>query len=89
MAVRQAGFWDVEDRLPELSEQGDPPETLSATLDFEMFRPDPEAAFGPREPIKGDRPPFDAVLKFRMLVLQAMHGLALEQTEGLLRDRLS
>ncbi len=29
------------------------------------------------------------VLKFRMLVLQAMHGLSLEQTEYLLRDRLS
>jgi hypothetical protein len=37
MAVREAGFWDVEDRLRKLSEQGDPLETLSATLDFEMF----------------------------------------------------
>ncbi len=29
------------------------------------------------------------VLKFRMLVLQAMHGLSLRQTEYLVRDRLS
>ncbi len=89
MAGRQAGFWDVEDRLRELSAQGDPLEKLAATVDFEMFRADLVAALGRRDPGKGGRPGFDAVLKFRMLVLQAMHGLSLEQTEYLLRDRLS
>ena len=38
MAV-QRGFWDVEDRLKELSAEGDPLEKLTATVDFEMFRP--------------------------------------------------
>ena len=38
---------------------------------------------------KGGRPPFDAVLKFKMLYLQAQHGLSFEQTEHLVRDRLS
>ncbi|MBC6445409.1 MAG: transposase [Alphaproteobacteria bacterium GM202ARS2] len=37
----------------------------------------------------GGRPPFDAVLKFKMLYLQAQHGLSFEQTEHLVRDRLS
>ncbi|MRX51978.1 hypothetical protein GI374_16460 [Paracoccus sp. S-4012] len=37
----------------------------------------------------GGRPPFDPVLKFRMLVLQSLHGLSLEQTEYLARHRLS
>ncbi|MEO5338855.1 MAG: IS5 family transposase [Magnetospirillum sp. WYHS-4] len=85
----QRGFWDVEHRLQELSRQGDPLEKLSATVDFEMFRPVLDEALGPRDAGKGGRPPFDAVLKFRMLVLQALHGLSLDQTEYLVRDRLS
>ena len=35
------------------------------------------------------RPGFDPVLKFKMLVLQALHGLSLQQTSYLVRDRLS
>jgi transposase, IS5 family len=89
MAERQAGFWDVEHRLRELSEHGDPLEKLGATVDFEMFRADLVAALGPRDRAKGGRPSFDPVLKFRMLVLQAMHGLSLDQTEYLVSDRLS
>ncbi len=89
MAGRQSGFWDVEERLQELSARGDPLEKLSATVDFEIFRADLAAALRPRDPARGGRPGFDVVLKFRMLVLQAMHGLSLDQTEYLLRDRLS
>jgi IS5 family transposase len=89
MAGQQAGFWDVEHRLRELSEHGDPLEKLGTTVDFEIFRADLSEALGPRDPVKGGRPGFDAVLKFRMLVLQAMHGLSLDQTEYLVADRLS
>ncbi len=35
----QKGFWDFEQRLEELSREGDPLEKLAATVDFEMFRP--------------------------------------------------
>ena len=79
MAGRQPGFWDVEARLRELSAQGDPLEKLGGTVDFEIFRADLDATLGPRDRSKGGRPPFDPVLKFRMLVLQAMHGLSLAQ----------
>jgi transposase, IS5 family len=34
----QKGFWDIENRLAELSAEGDPLEKLSATVDFEVFR---------------------------------------------------
>jgi transposase, IS5 family len=88
MAGQQVGFRDVEDRLRELSAQGDPLEKLAATADFGMFRDDPAVALGPRDPARGGRPGFDPVLKFRMPALQAMHGLSLEQTECLPRDRL-
>lgn len=85
----QPGFWDVDHRLQELSGHGDPLEKLSATVDFEMFRSELIAALGERDPAKGGHPGFDPVLKFRMLVLQTMHALSLDQTEYLLRDRLS
>jgi len=89
MSGGQRGFWDVEERLRELSVQGDPLEKLAATVDFEMFRADLAAALGRRDRAKGGRPCFDQVLKFRMLVLQALHGLSLAQTEYLVADRLS
>ena len=38
---------------------------------------------------KGGRPPFDHVLMFKTLVLQASHSLSDERTEYLIRDRLS
>jgi IS5 family transposase len=87
--AQQRGFWDVDHRLQELSAHGDPLEKLAATVDFEMFRADLIAALGARDQAKGGHPGFDPVLKFRMLVLQTMHGLSLDQTEYLLRDRLS
>ena len=87
--AKQPGFWSVEDRLKELSAQGDPLEKLAEIVDFEMFRPVLIAAVGPDDRPRGGRPPMDAVLKLKMLFLQARHGLSLEKTEHLLRDRLS
>uniref|UniRef100_H6SKU7 Transposase, IS4 n=1 Tax=Pararhodospirillum photometricum DSM 122 TaxID=1150469 RepID=H6SKU7_PARPM len=51
---------------------------------------DPGACIAAAErPSKGVRPGFDVVLKFKMLVLQSLHGLALGRTAYLVRDRLS
>ena len=54
-----------------------------------MFRPVLSRALRRRDRGKGGRPGFDPVLKFRMLVLQALHGLSLAQTSYMVRDRLS
>jgi hypothetical protein len=70
MSSGQPDFWDLQDRLRELSAQGDPLEKLSTTVDFELFRAELTAALGTRDLRKGGRPSFDHVLKFRMLVLQ-------------------
>ncbi len=87
--AKQAGFWSVEDRLEEISAGGDPLETPNATVEFERFRPILEKAAGRPPSSKGGRPAMDVVLKFRMLVLQSLHGLSLEATERMVRDRLS
>ncbi|MDX2101928.1 MAG: transposase [Alphaproteobacteria bacterium] len=89
MLGRQVGFWGVEVRLRQLSERGDQLEKLAATVDFEIFWAPLVAATGLRNRSKGGRPPFDPVLKFWMLVLQAMHGLSMAETEFLVADRLS
>lgn len=87
--VKQAGFWSVDDRLAEISARSDPLETLNSTVDFERFRPIVERAAGSSRSPKGGRPALDAVLKFRMLVLQSLHGLSLEAAERMVRGRLS
>lgn len=48
----QAGFFDVDERLKQLSAKGDSLERLNAVSDFELFRADLERAvpaLGPRE----------------------------------------
>lgn len=44
--VKQPGFWNVEERLQEISADGGPLETLAAAVDFERFRPTLERAAG-------------------------------------------
>ena len=85
----QAGFFDVDERLKQLSAKGDSLERLNAVVDFELFRADLERAVPRSDRSKGGRPPFDHVLMFKTLVLQASHNLSDERTEYLIRDRLS
>lgn len=87
--AKQSGFWSIEERLEEISAGGDPLETLNRTVEFERFRPILEKAAGRPRGSTGGRPAMDVVLKFRMLVLQSLHGLSLEATEKMVRDRLS
>lgn len=85
----QAGFFDVDERLKELSAKGDALERLNGLVDFELFRPDLEKAVPRADRSRGGRPPFDHVFMFKVLVLQASHGLSDERTEFLIKDRLS
>lgn len=87
--VGQPGFFDLSDRYAALSAAGDPLERLSTVVDFEVFRGPLVAALrrGPRN--KGGRPPFDPVLMFKILVLQALYSLSDEATEFQIKDRLS
>ena len=85
----QAGFFDVDERLKELSAKGDQLERLSAIVNFELFRPDLGRAVPRSDGAKGGRPPFDHVFMFKVLVLQASHSLSDERTEFPIKDRLS
>ena len=85
----QPGFFDRDERLKVLSAAGDPLERLAAVVDFELFRKDLERALSRSDRSKGERPPYDAVLMFKVLVLQTLYTLSDDQTEYQLRDRLS
>ena len=88
----QMGFFDVERRLEAISAKGDHLETIKKIVAWEDFRTDIEAVTETKpEERKSNagRKPYDAILKFKILVLQSLHNLSDEQTEYLIRDRMS
>ena len=85
----QRGFFDVDDRLKRLSDLGDQLEAFRAAVDFELFRAELTAALAYADGSEGGRPPFDPVMMFKILVIQATNNLADERAEFLINDRLS
>ena len=83
------GFFDVDERLKRLSDLGDPLLAFAGAVDFEIFRADLTAALSYGDGAQGGRPPFDAVLMFKILVIQAANTLSDERAEFLINDRLS
>ena len=85
----QPGFFDRDERYAALSAAGDPLARLAAVVDFELFRDELDAALDRADRARGGRPPYDAVLMFKVLVLQTLYTLSDDQTEYQIRDRLS
>lgn len=88
----QAGFFDVDRRLAAISAKGDPLETINAAVPWESLRAPIEAVTVTKPEEKksnAGRPGYDAVLKFKMLVLASLYNLADEALEFQVRDRLS
>ncbi len=88
----QPGFFDLQRRLDGISAKGDPLETIKTTVPWEAFRADIEAVTETKpEERKSNagRKPYDTILKFKIVVLQSLYNLSDEQTEFLIRDRLS
>ena len=85
----QPGLFDVDDRLKRLSDLGDQLEAFRLAVDFEMFRADLVSALAYGDGAQGGRPPFDPVMMFKILVIQASNNLSDERAEFLINDRLS
>ena len=85
----QAGFWDIDERYVRLSEAGDPLDKLNAVVPWEVFRKPLAKALKRSDGAKGGRPPYDPVMMFKVLVIQAANSLSDERTEFLISDRLS
>ena len=93
----QPGFFDLENRYAGLDAHGDPLVAINAAVPFEIFRVKLKTALikgglrrsdGGRKSAAGCRP-WDEVLIFKVLVLQALYNLSDEAMEYQLRDRLS
>src|SRR6202045_1351899 len=93
----QLGFFDLNRRYESLIEKNDPLVAIAAMVPFESFRPKLKAAL-----IKGElrrseaerknsagRKPWDEVVIFKALGLQALYNLSDDQAEYQLRDRFS
>ena len=87
--ARQAGLFDVDDRLKRLSDLGDQLEAFAGAVDFEVFRSALGKALAYSDGARGGRPPFDPVMMFKVLVIQTVNTLSDERAEYLINDRLS
>jgi len=90
--MAQPGFFDLDRRLEAISAKGDALETIKATVPWEDFRAEIEAATARKAEERkssAGRKPYDAMLKFKVVVLQSLYNLSDEQIEAMIRDRLS
>ena len=88
----QFGFFDADRRLAAITAKGDPLEMIARVVPFESFRAEIEAAVlrpASEKRSRAGRKPIDAMVMFRMLVLQSLYNLSDEQIEYQVRDRLS
>src|ERR1700712_4096141 len=79
--ARAPGFFDFDERLKRLSDLGDHLEAFAKAVNFEVFRPELEAALAYSDGSKGGRPPFDPVMMFKVLVIQTANTLSDERAE--------
>lgn len=93
----QRGFFDLQHRHEGLDAKGDPLVAIASAVPFEIFRVKMKTALiagglrtadCDRKSAAG-RKPWDEVLIFKALVLQALYNLSDDQMEYQLRDRLS
>jgi transposase, IS5 family len=90
--MAQFGFFDADRRLSALSEKGDPLVSISQLVPWESFRADIEAVVlraDEARKSRAGRKAIDALVLFRMLILQSLYNLSDEQVEYQVRDRLS
>jgi IS5 family transposase len=95
--MTQPGFFDLSHRYEALDAKPDPLVALNKLIPWETFRPALRAALetagrratGETRKSAAGRKPWDEVLMFKVLVLQALYNLGDDNVEYLIRDRLS
>ena len=87
--MKQIGYFDEDRRLARLSEMGDPLEKVSQAVDWEIFRGIMNRVFHKEVRGAGGRTPWDYVLMFKILLIQAWYNIADDKTEYMINDRLS
>lgn len=70
----QLGYFDLENRLDQLSQQGDPLEKLNELIAWNNFRPILRKALQKTRKSAAGRKPFDSILVFKIIVLQHLYN---------------
>lgn len=87
--MKQAGMFEMDNRLGKIDSNGDPLVKLSGVIDWEMFRLELERIRQKARKSNAGRKPYDAVLMFKVLVVQSLYNLADDAVEFQILDRLS
>jgi IS5 family transposase len=82
-------LFGVETQLEKLAKMNDPLLSMKEKIDWEVFRETIEKAIRKPDYNKGGRPAWDAVLMFKIVILQQWYNLADGNTEYQINDRLS
>ena len=85
----QPGFFDFGNRLYKIDKQGDPLAKIDAAVDWEIFRPKLEAVRNKKRQSNVGPKGYDAVLLFKILILQSLYNLSDDATEFQILDRHS
>lgn len=87
--MMQTGLFDWQTRFEQLDNGGDPLVKLNEVVNWELFRKNLETIRDKDRKSNAGRKPFDAVLMFKILILQSLYNLSDDQLEFQVRDRLS
>ena len=87
--MTQPGFFDLDNRYESISKLGDPLEVLDHAIPWETFRPALSKALRKFKKSNAGCKPYDSVFMFKILVLQSLNNLSDDQTEFMIKDRLS
>jgi IS5 family transposase len=85
----QAGLFDWHDRLVKLDKNADPLKQLEALVDWGQFRPTIEQVRQKQRKSNAGAKPYDAILMFKILIIQSLYNLSDDATEFQILDRLS
>lgn len=84
----QMGLFDLDNRMAKIATK-DPLIRLNEAIDWNIFHQPLKKVRKKERKSNAGRRPFDALMMFKVLILQRLYNLSDEQTEYQLRDRLS
>lgn len=87
--MEQCNFFGKEIRWERLEKHGDPLRKLNAIIDWDIFRAPIDAVMHKEKKSAAGRHPYDRILLFKILILEAIYTLSDAQAEYQILDRYS
>lgn len=87
--MKQSGLFEREERKKKLLATRDFLHRINSFVDWEIFRKTLEKGLGRSKEKTAGRPPYDCILMFKILMLQALYNLSDEEVEYQILDRQS